>query len=110
MTNEDIAVGQAALKAQVQAIEGWEAAFVPDQAERDGAITIIKTWDSLGPMPNANSEAMGRAACGMALLKAITDAGYGSYVAPQQCAAAADVVIDAVNADRAKRAKPEATS
>lgn len=102
MTNDDIAAGEAALKAYVDQAVGWEASWVPEQAIRDGAIDVIRQWDSLGPMPNADAEATGRASCGMALYSAIQKAGYGGDVTTGQCMAGADAVINVVIAARPK--------
>lgn len=104
MTNEDIEIGEAALTAQVQALEGWEAAFVPESAERQGAITIIAKWDSIGAADNPDAVDLKNAAIGLALYQAISDAGYASYVTPEQCITAAVAVIGAVLAARAKAA------
>lgn len=97
MTNEDIAVGEAALRGAVERLEGWMAAFVPESAERDGAIVVIREIDS------GNNDA---AACGAVLHNAIAQAGYGSQVTTEQCIQLAAAVISAVVASRAHHANP----
>ena len=96
MTNNDIAVGEAALTAYVKRVEGFKAYFVPEAAERDGAIMVIKAWNAVGQADNSDAEALKRANCGMALYRAIVKAGYGSDVTPTQCAEAANEVVAAV--------------
>lgn len=102
MTNGDIAAGEAALTAYVDRTEGFEAYFVPEQAERDGAIDIIKQMDSVGKPDNTDAAELLQAACGMALFQAIGAAGYGNDVTAEQCSEAAGEVIAAVNAYRTK--------
>lgn len=102
MTNGDIAAGEAALTAYVQRTEGFKAYFVPEQAERDGAIDIIKQMDSVGKPDNPDAVDLLQATCGLALYQAISSAGYGSDVTADQCAEAAGEVIAAVNAYRTK--------
>lgn len=103
MTNQDIAVGEAALRAYVNEIEGWKAAFVPEQACRDGAIDIIKAWDSCGPLPTPDAQAIGYATCGSALMTAIAKAGYGDDVTAEECLTGATRVVRAVVANRTKK-------
>jgi len=108
MTNGDIDVGEAALRAYVNKIEGWKAAFVPEQACRDGAIDVIRAWDAMPqPLPTPDAQEIGYAACGSALMAAITNAGYGSDVTAEECMAGATAVVTAVVA--ARRAATQAS-
>ena len=113
MTPADTTAGAAALKAYVQSVDGLEAFLVTEADYEAGANVVIQQWDSLGPMTNPNSEAMGRASCGDVLYQDITEEGYSSAVTAQQCMAGADAVINAVVAGRGPAtptAKPPTTT
>lgn len=98
-TQADIDTGAQALKNYVESVDGWEANFVPWGTYEQGAQLVLNAWDSAVPTQTADANttglAMRKAACGMALYKSISDAGYGGRVTPQQCAAGADAVLSA---------------
>jgi hypothetical protein len=100
MTNEEIAVGKAALATYVKAEEGWRAEFISDQVYQDGAICIIKAADAV-----ANPALKNGAAC-RALRLSINATGYGGDVTNDMITMGVTKVLDAVNAVRAKLAPP----
>ena len=100
MTDEDIDIGEAALKAYVERVDGFEAWFVQEQAYRDGAIDVIKVMDASGASTDTNAL---YTACGQALYKAISDAGYSNDVTLDQCVSGATAVVEAVVAGRTKK-------
>ena len=99
--SQDIETGATALKAYVQSVDGWEANFVPWNDYEQGAQVVMTKWDSGGKPANPEALASLHAACGTALFKVISDAGYGEKVTQEQCAAGANAVIAAVVAGRA---------
>lgn len=92
MTPQDLSAGEPALKAYVQAIEGWKASWIPEANYQQGTSAIIHAADSgKDQSPGGRANAGGRA-----LYSAISSAGYGNEVTPAQCTAAAGQVLAAV--------------
>lgn len=92
-TPTQLAAGETALKAYVQQAEGWEAAFVPEQAYVAGATDVVKA-----ALASADQSPAGRQAAGQKALRAAIDsAGYGHEVTDAMCAAGAAAVLKAIS-------------
>jgi len=94
-TQADIDIGATALKNYVMQIDGWEANFVPWGTYESGSQLVLDAWDSAGQADNPDALDLKKASCGMALYKAISNAGYASRVTADQCAAGANAVLAA---------------
>lgn len=95
MTADDLRVGEQAAHAYLSNLLGWKEFFV-SKYEPNAVQIIVNTADATsGDVPAKEH------AAGLAIYKAISDAGYSSQVTPTQCGALAVAVYQAVLKGRA---------
>ena len=95
-TAKDIAVGWVVLEHYAEGIN-WLAKMAPEKVWDQGVAAIVNAADAAADQSPAGRQAAGQAA----LVKAVTDAGYGSMLTdPQQSHDAVAVVLAAVGKAR----------
>jgi hypothetical protein len=95
VTRADLETGAAALESYVETVNWFEAHAIPWADYELGCSVVLNAWDSVGPPTNPDALALKKANSGMALYKAISDAGYKDSVTAEQCEAAAIAVLTA---------------